>query len=135
MTAARGLEQRRPEAHEPHLALEPSRYGLLGVLWQVAGKYRRLGVAVEGLAADGFAGRGVAGDAGQLFALLANRGLAGGANCGQRGDVDLGAAERGAPGRLLGELTQDRFEPVVRGVVQEIGLGGGKQDAFDAPAE
>ena len=82
-----------PEAHEADGAGERAveRLGRIGR--QIAGKDRRLGLAVEGLAADRFAFLRHADDAGKLLAFLADRRLAGGADRGERGDIDLGAGE------------------------------------------
>ena len=54
---------------------------------------------------------------------------------GQRHRLHLGAGERGALDGLVGDQPQDRLQPVVAGVVQVVGLGGGEQQPVDAARE
>ena len=52
---------------------------------------------------------------------------------GQRQRLDLGARRRSpVRSRVASASEQDGLQPVVAGVVQVVGLGGGKQDAVDA---
>ena len=61
--------------------------------------------------------------------------LAGGADRGQRHDVDLGAGEiRRAP-IARPASGEDRLQPVMARVMQMVGLGRGEQDAVDARRE
>src|SRR6266403_5967323 len=99
---------------------------------QIAWKSRNLRLAVEGFGAgDLTAGEG-AEDRRQFVAAALHLGLAGGADRGQRDDVDFRAGILGA-GRGLGHgPPQDRLEPIVARLVQVIGRGCVKQEA-DAP--
>ena len=99
------------------------------------GKHRRLGDAVEDLSVQFLARLGNADDRIQRLAGMANLRLAGGADRGQRDDVDFGADPFGARDRLGGQDAQDRLQPIVAGMVQVVGLGRGEQDAVDAGAE
>ena len=51
---------------------------------------------------------------------------------GQRHHLHLGAGERRARDGLVGDQAQDGLQPVVAGVVQVVGLGGGEQQPVDA---
>ena len=73
-------------------------------------------------------------DAGQPLPARARLRLARGPQRGQRHHLDLGAGEGGARDRLVGDQAQDGLQPVVAGVVQMVGLGGGEQQAVDAAA-
>ena len=102
---------------------------------QIAGKERHLGRAVEMPAVGPFARRGDADDRRQAAALAANQRFAGGADGGERDHIDLGAGVAGPRDGALRHLLEDRFEPVVGGMVQLVGLGRGEQDAVGARAK
>ena len=72
---------------------------------------------------------------GRRLAVALGLGLAGGAQRGEGHDVDAGAGVGCAADGAVGQQAQDRFEAVVAGVVQVIGLGGGEQQAVDARPE
>ncbi len=73
----------------------------LRVFGQFAGKDRRLGDAVEDLAAQPLALFRHADDRGKRFAGVADLGFARRADGGERDDVDLGADALGAGDRLV----------------------------------
>ena len=70
-----------------------------------------------------------------MLAAALHLGLAGGPHRGQRHRVDRGAGIFGAVGGHRHGAPQDRFQPVMAGMVQMIGLGGGEQDAVDPRPE
>ena len=102
---------------------------------QFAGKDRRLGDAVEDLAADRLALFRHADDGVERLAAGPDLGLAGGADRGERDDVDLRPDPFGARDRLRRQRAQDRLQPVVARMMQMVGLGRREQDAVDARAE
>ncbi len=61
--------------------------------------------------------------------------LAGGADRGERDDVDLRSDPFGARNRFCRQRAQDRLQPVVALVMEMVGLGRRKQDAVDAGTE
>ena len=109
--------------------------GIARVHRQVAGEHRRLGLAVEHLAADALARHRHADDARQQFVADLGVGLARRPQGGERLHADLGAGIRGAAHGALGDEAQDRLEPVVARGVDVVGLGGGEQQLVDAAHE
>ena len=76
-----------------------------------------------------------AGDAGEVLAFLPDRRLACRTDRGKRCDIDIGAGIFGAGRGILDDEIEDRFQPIMARVMDEIGLGGGKDDALDAAAD
>ena len=133
---ARGQQARRPEAHE----MQPGGrgVGLQGVVrvdGQIAGEHRRLGLAVEHLAADALARHRHADDARQPFVADLGVGLARRPQSGERLHADLRAGVRSAAHGAIGDDAQDRLQPVVAGGMDVVRLGGGEQQLVDAAHE
>ena len=133
--------ERRAEADEPPVVVglgQGDRVALedrVRVGRQFAGKHRRFGDAVEDLAADRLALFRHADDGVERLAAGPDLSLAGGADRGERDDVDLGPDPFGARDRLCRQGAQDRLQPVMARMVQMVGLGRREQDAVDAGAE
>ena len=101
----------------------------------MAGKDRRLGLAVEHLPVECFAGERHADDGVDGFASAPHGGLAGRPHGGERDDVHLRAGKFGAGNGARGQLPQDRLQPVMAEVVQMVGLGRRDQDLVDLRPE
>ena len=135
------LGERRAEADEPPVVVglgegDPVAVeDCVRVGRQFAGKHSRFGDAVEYLAADRLAFFGHADDGVERLAAGPDLSLAGGADRGERNDVDLRPDPFGARDRFSGERAQDRLQPVMARMVQMVGLCRREQDAVDAGAE
>ena len=102
---------------------------------QVAGEDGRLGLAVEGLAADRLAGERRADDDGQRLAPLLHRALAGGAHRRHRQHIDGRAGKAGAACGPIRQPPHDRLQAVMAFVMEWVRLGRGDQDAVDPARE
>ena len=137
----RALQLGRPEADEADLrvcrlrCLRRFLEDRINSRRQVPGKYGGFGVAVEGLVADRLALQRRADDHGQGLAGLLHAALAGGANGRHGQHLDFRTGEVGALDGAVGQPAHDRLQPVVRLVVQVIGLRRGDEDAVDAARE
>jgi len=98
---------------------------------QIARKYRGLGAAVVTLAAQALAGQGYADNAGQPLPALACLRLARRPERGQRHRLHLRSGKCSSRDGLVGQQPHDRLEPVVAGVMEMVGLGGGEQQPVD----
>src|SRR5579883_2693192 len=107
-----------------------------GIVRQLAGIDSRLRVSVEDLAVDMLSFEGRTDDGFERGAVgAADLGLACRPHRGKRDDIDLGANRLDPRDGLAGQVPQDRFEPVMVGVMQVIGLGRGKKDFVDLGLE
>ena len=66
---------------------------------------------------------------------MPHRGLARRAHGGERDDIDLRAVKLGAGNGAVGQLAQDRLQPVMALVMQMVGLGRRDQDLVDLRPE
>ena len=137
------LQRRRPEAKRSGSG-RPAAGSDVPALRRTAGSRRPAGrretvpisVSPSKLLPSGHSpGAGDADDRRQAARLPAQHRLARGAHRGERDHLDLGAGERRPRDGAFGEPAQDRLQPVVAGVVQLVGLGGGEQDPVGARAE
>ena len=121
--------------HRAHVAITPRcpRQQSCEIIRQIAWKDGDGLEPIEHLCAQSLALERRADDAWQFLAVTGDFGLTRGPQRGKRQRLDFGAAELGTHTGAARQLTEQRLEPVVRRMMQVVGLGGRKQDTIDAP--